>query len=81
MKQGEHAWLLSTAGGNHEFARLFWCDAEGKGTRYRVGQGGDPKLGPHQLLHVAVDDDGARLTWSGGRKSSIPRSWFQFTWT
>lgn len=79
MKQGEQAWLMSGTAGNHEFARLFWFD-DGQGARYRVGQGGAPKLGIFELEHVAVDDSGAHLTWSKGMKSHLPRTWFQLTW-
>ncbi len=81
MRQGEQAWLLTTDGGSHEFARVFWCDQDGKGARYRVGQGGAPKLGRFDLLHVAVDARGATLTWSGDRKSWIPADYFQYTWS
>lgn len=79
MRQGEQAWLLSGGAGNHEFARLFYCD-DGKGLRYRVGQGGAPKLGPFELLAVDIDERGAHLSWSQGRKSLIPRDWYQLTW-
>jgi hypothetical protein len=81
MRSGEQAWLLSTDGGNHEFARVFWCDADGKGARYRVGAGGVPRLGPFVLMQVAVDDRGAELTWSQGRKSWIPKEYYQYTWS
>ncbi len=82
LRQGEQAWLLTTDGGNHEFARLFWCDTDGKGSRYRVGQGGAPGFhgGMYMLHHVEVDERGATLTWSRGRKSWIPGDYFQFTW-
>lgn len=80
MKQGEQAWLLSAGGGNHEFARLFWCDSDGKGSRYRVGAGGNHKLGGFELLGADLDERGATLTWSEGRKSFIPSSWYQLTY-
>jgi hypothetical protein len=80
MRQGEQAWLLSAGGGNHEYARVFWCDADGDGARYRVGGGGAHKLGGFVLLHVAVGARGAELTWSQGRKSFIPGEYFQYTW-
>lgn len=80
MKQGEQGWLLSAGGGNHEYARLFWCDSDGKGPRYRVGMGGDPKLGRFALLGADLDEKGAALTWSDGRRSFIPSSWYQVTY-
>lgn len=80
MKAGEQGWLLSSGGGNHEFARLFWCDPDAKGARYRVGQGGDAKLGRFELLSANFGDRGADLVWSDGRRSFIPVSWYQLTW-
>lgn len=80
LKQGEQAWLLAGASGNHEFARLQWFDDEkGQGPRYRVGPGGNARLGPADLLHCAIDDHGATMEWSGDRMSFIPRDWFQVT--
>lgn len=81
MKQGEQAWLLAGASGNHEFARLFYFDdGKGGGPRYRVGQGGVTKLGPSELVAVFIDAHGARLEWSCGRKSHIPPGWYQVTY-
>lgn len=81
MKQGEQAWLLTSDGGNHEFARCFWlAKSEEETPRYRVGAGGNARLGPHTLEHVEIDARGARLSWEGGRKSWIPADWFQLTY-
>jgi hypothetical protein len=80
MRQGEQAWLLTSAG-NHEFARVFYCDdGRGKGTRYILREGVS-KLGQHTLLAADVDERGLELTWSTGYKSLIPRDWYQLTWT
>lgn len=79
LRQGEQAWLL-TSKGNYEFARLFWLDEDnGKGPRYRVGQGGVNRLGSSELLGCDIEREGARLSWSCGRKSLIPLDWFQYT--
>lgn len=81
MKQGEQGWLLAGGGGNHEFARCFFFDdGKGGGSRYLVGLGGSNRLGVYALEHVAVDETGAHFSWSQGRKSHIPRDWFQATW-
>lgn len=80
MKQGEQAWLLTSDGGNHEFARVFWMAVREEEARYRVGQGGNARLGPHVLEAVDIDARGARLSWEGGRKSWIPADWFQLTY-
>ncbi len=76
MKQGEQAWLQMGAAGNHEFARLAWLD-DGKG--YRLA-GGAARLGIATLAHCSIEADGAKLQWSTGHKSSIPQSWFQYTY-
>ena len=75
MRQGEQAWLLTSDGGNHEFARIFYIEG-----RYRL-RDGNGRLGPYELLHAAIDERGAHLTWTKGRKSFIPRDWFQLTWS
>jgi hypothetical protein len=79
MRQGEQAWLLTGSRGNHEFARLFWLDDKGTGPRYLVGQGGASRLGGSALMGCDIDERGARLSWSCGRKSLIPLDWFQYT--
>lgn len=86
MKQGEQAWLLTGDGGNHEYARLFWCETKrdtdaGTGPRYRVGQGGDAKLGGNALISVNCDERGAHLVWSNGRQSFLPVTWYQLSWS
>ena len=84
MRQGEQAWLLSTDGGNHEFARMFWARDPNKPdepARYRVGPAGAARLGRYDLLSVDVTAQGAHLEWAGGRHSFIPADWFQFTWS
>jgi len=79
MRQGEQAWLLAGREGNHEFARMYWYD-DGKGPRYIVGIGGVGRLGPSELHHAAITDEGATLTWSCGRKTLIPLGWYQLTY-
>lgn len=82
VRQGEQAWFLCGAQGNHEFARLFYFD-DGKnstGPRYFVGAGGVDRLGPSRLLHVSLDADGLTLEWSCGRRSHLPRTWIQVTY-
>lgn len=81
MKQGEQGWLLTGGGGgNHEFARLFWCDPDGKGLKYRVGLGGASRLGTYELLGCDVTAEGVMLEWTGGRQSFIPQGWYQVSW-
>lgn len=74
LRQGENGWLLTADGGNHEFSKA----------RYEKGgyklRDPNPRLGPHTLEHIAIDADGALFTWSGGRKSWLPRDWYQATW-
>jgi hypothetical protein len=80
MKQGEQAWLLAGSAGNHEFARMFFFDdGKGKGPHYRLREG-SPRLGPSELVHVAVSATGCDLEWSCGRKSHIPPGWYQVTY-
>lgn len=80
LKQGEQTWLLTSDDGNHEFARVFWMDPKKEGQPRYILRDGGARLGKSELLHIAVDNDGAHLTWSGGRYSQIPRDWYQLTW-
>lgn len=80
MKQGEQGWLLAGKAGNHEFARAFYMDPDGKGSRYIVGQGGNVRLGPAELWGIDVGADGATFRWSTGATSWIPSGWYQVTW-
>lgn len=80
MKAGEQAWLLTGPQGSHEFSRLYWCGTREDATpQYRVVDGRN-RVGQLTLEHVAIDQQGAWLTWSGGFKSQIPGSWYQLTW-
>lgn len=80
MKSGEQAWLLAGTEGNHEFARVFFMVKRG-GTKpeYIVRDNGS-RVGPSFLEHLALDGNGATLSWSCGRKSQIPKDWYQVTY-
>lgn len=80
MKQGEQAWLLAGAEGNHEFARVFFIAPKGEDAPRYILKDGKARIGPSELVHVEVAADGATLTWSCGRKSLIPKDWYQLTW-
>lgn len=82
MKSGEQAWLLAGSEGNHEFARVFYfADVKrGKTEADYFVQGQGSRVGPSFLEHVSIGDDGATLSWSCGRKSVIPKGWYQVTY-
>lgn len=78
MKQGEHAWLMRADTSNQEFSKVFWFTKDGEtGYRLRDGYG---KFGESTLLNCALDAAGCLLTWSCGRKTWIPQSWYSYTW-
>jgi hypothetical protein len=82
LRKDEHAWLLTSDCGHHEFDRVFYMTLKGReheGPRY-ILKAGVGKLGGLELTHCAVDADGATLTWADGRRSQIPRTYFQYTW-
>lgn len=80
LRTGEQAWLLTGTKGNHEFTRAFYCvPKEGEEARYIVKDGRD-RLGPSNLVHIAVDADGATFSWSCGRKTLVPQDYFQVTY-
>lgn len=80
MRQGEQGWLLTGNAGNHEFVRVFYVDdGKGKGPQYRV-RDGFARFGASELLHAALDDGGVTLSWSCGRKTRIPQSYYQYTY-
>lgn len=79
MKQGEQAWLLGGDKGNHEYANIRYMSLKGEPAKYIV-KDGYSRLGGIELLHIAVDGDGARLTWSQGFRTLIPPGWYQVTY-
>lgn len=81
MRTGEQAWFMSPDRGNHEFARVSWLTPRGKDEPQYILKEGHAKLGGVGLLHAALDDAGALLTWDNGAKSWIPREWYQYTWS
>lgn len=74
MRTGEQAWLLTADGGSHEFSKVRYFDG---GYKLRDP---NPRLGPAELVGMAVDEKGAHLSWSGERHTWIPSGWFQLSW-
>lgn len=52
---------------------------EAEGPRYIV-KAGEGRLGGIQLMHCVIGVNGADLEWSDGRRSHLPRDYFQLTW-
>lgn len=80
MKSGEQAWLLAGTEGNHEFARVFYMVRRQDTEPSYIVRDNGPRVGPSTLEHVCVDQAGATLSWSCGRKSQIPKDWYQVTY-
>lgn len=81
LRQGEQAWFLSSDAGNHEFAKVRFEKRPGADTpTYNVREGFARVGGGVDLVHAAIEADGAHLTWSTGAKSFIPKDYFQVTY-
>lgn len=82
LRKDEHAWLLTSDRGHHEFDRVFYMTLKGReeeGPRY-ILKAGVAKLGGLELMGCDLDESGATLSWSDGRKSHIPRSYYQYSY-
>lgn len=82
LRKDEQAWLLTSDRGHHEFDRIWFMPLphrEHEGPRY-ILKAGVAKLGGIELMHCGITDKSAILEWSDGRRSEIPRSYFQMTW-
>lgn len=74
FNHGTVGWLITSDGGNHEFARVFYM-----GGKYRL-RDGFSRVGGSDLWRTDVDSEGATMHWSCGRTTAVPRAWFQVTW-
>lgn len=82
LRKDEQAWLLTSDRGHHEFDRIWFMPLPNlahEGPRY-ILKAGVAKLGGIELMHCGITDKSAILEWSDGRRSEIPRSYFQMTW-
>lgn len=82
LRKDEQAWLLTSDRGHHEFDRVFYMvtkDREAEGARY-ILRAGQARLGGIELLGIDLDERGAHLSWSDGRRSEIPRSYYQYSY-
>jgi hypothetical protein len=80
LRTGEQAWFLSSTQGNHEFQKVRFESRNGAAPSYNVREGFARVGGNVDLVHLAVEADGAHLSWSTGAKSFIPKDYFQLTW-
>jgi hypothetical protein len=80
MRQGEQAWLLGGARGNHEYANIRFQRVKDEPQPKYIVKDGASKLGGIELLHVAVTHEGAYLEWTEDFRTFIPRDFFQLTW-
>lgn len=80
LRNGEQAWFFSATRGNHEFAKVRFEARKDQPLAYNVREGRPTVGGGVDLEHVAIDAQGATLSWSTGHKSFIPKDYFQVTW-
>lgn len=80
MKSGEQAWLLAGSEGSTEFARVYWYTKRDKSEPEYVVRDNSNRVGQSFLWHLALDERGAQLEWSCGRRSFIPADWYQVTY-